>query len=148
VFTVGGYHPAFKPPPYYPVVPRLGISWNLSDVLTVRGEFFFAICPKAAMGGGRLLATFSAGPIYASFEAWASFLINFKPFFFIADIGVSVTVGFELDLWIIHINVHAELGATQHLQGPPFGGVAHVDFYIVAFDVHFGDETGTPGPLP
>ena len=32
VFTVGGYHPAFKAPDYYPQVPRLGISWLLSRV--------------------------------------------------------------------------------------------------------------------
>ena len=66
VFTVGGYHPAYKPPSYYPIVPRVGINWNLSNVLTVRGEGFFAITPQICMGGGRLLATFSAGPIYAT----------------------------------------------------------------------------------
>ncbi|KAF2465819.1 uncharacterized protein BDR25DRAFT_378525 [Lindgomyces ingoldianus] len=147
VFTVGGYHPAFKKPKYYPDVPRVGISWNLSDVLTVRGESYFAICPKACMGGGRLLATFSAGPIYASFEAWASFLINFKPFFFVADIGINVSVGCNIDFWIVHIHIHAELGASLHLQGPPFGGVAHVHFWVMGFDVYFGDQNNVPDPL-
>lgn len=148
VFTIGGYHPAFKRPQHYPDVPRVGISWNLSDVLTVRGESYFAICPKACMGGGRLLATFNAGPIYASFEAWASFLINFKPFFFVADIGINVTVGCNIDFWIVHIHIHAELGADLHLQGPPFGGVAHVHFWVVGFSVYFGDQNDIPAPLP
>ncbi|KAF2737786.1 hypothetical protein EJ04DRAFT_86888 [Polyplosphaeria fusca] len=147
VFTVGGYHPAFQKPEHYPDVPRLGISWNLSDVLTVRGESYFAICPKACMGGGRLLATFNSGPIRASFEAWASFLINFKPFFFVADIGITLSVGCHIDFWIIHIHVEASLGADLHLQGPPFGGVAHVHFWVMGFSVYFGDQNNVPDPL-
>jgi hypothetical protein len=62
---VGGYHPAFKPPTYYPVVPRVGINWNLSDCLTITGEAFFAVTPQMCMGGGSLDAIFSAGPVNA-----------------------------------------------------------------------------------
>ncbi|MCJ1309778.1 hypothetical protein MMC25_003439 [Agyrium rufum] len=147
VFTIGGYHPAFKAPDYYPVVPRLGINWNLSDCLTVLGEAFFAITPVACMGGGRLLIVFNCGPISAHYEAWASFLMNFKPFYFIADIGVSVGVSFNLDLWIIHIHIEVDLGANMHLQGPPFGGVVSVDLWIHSFDIYFGDQNGDPGPV-
>jgi hypothetical protein len=99
------------------------------------------------MGGGRLLATFNAGPIYASFEAWASFLVNFKPFFFLAEIGINVTVGCSISLGLIHINIHAEIGADLSLQGPPFGGVAHVHFWFIGFSVEFGDLHNTPPPL-
>ncbi|KAL9046182.1 MAG: hypothetical protein Q9214_000918, partial [Letrouitia sp. 1 TL-2023] len=147
VFTVGGYHPAYKPPSYYPVVPRVGISWNLSDVLTVQGSGFFAITPQVCMGGGQLKATFNAGPIYATFQAWASFLINFKPFFFEAEIGVAVTCGFQCDIGLIHINIHADISATLHLSGPPFGGVVHVDLQIHNFDVYFGDQNNKPAAL-
>ncbi|KAL8672156.1 MAG: hypothetical protein Q9168_003379, partial [Polycauliona sp. 1 TL-2023] len=147
VFTVGGYHPAYKPPSYYPVVPRVGINWNLSNVLTVRGEGYFAITPQVCMGGGRLLATFNAGPIYAHFEAWASFLINFKPFFFEAEIGVSISVGFKCDIGLIHIDIHAHLGADLMLSGPSFGGVVHVDLHIHNFSIYFGDQNNKPGPL-
>jgi hypothetical protein len=147
VFTVGGYHPAFKPASYWPVPPRLGISWNLSDVLTVRGEAFFAVTPNVIMGGGRLLAVFNAGPIYASFEAWASFLIKFKPFYFIADIGVRISVGFRISIGLIHINIHVDMGASLHLQGPPFGGSASVDMGLIGFTVYFGDQNTEPDPL-
>ena len=147
VFTIGGYHPAFKPPSYYPVMPRLGINWNLSDVLTILGEAYFAITPKACMGGGRLLAVFNAGPIYAHFEAWAGFLMNFKPFYFIADIGVSVGVGFHCDIGIIHINISVDINASLHLQGPQFGGVVHVDLKIHNFAIYFGDQNQAPPAL-
>ncbi|KAL8832469.1 MAG: hypothetical protein Q9191_000239 [Dirinaria sp. TL-2023a] len=147
VFTVGGYHPAYKPPSYYPVVPRVGINWNLSNVLTVTGQGYFAITPKACMGGGQLVATFNAGPIYATFRAWASFLINFKPFFFQAEIGVSVTCGFECDIGLIHINIHADISAVLNLSGPPFGGVVHVDLKIHNFSIYFGNQNNAPTPL-
>ncbi|KAH8797908.1 hypothetical protein F5884DRAFT_758905 [Xylogone sp. PMI_703] len=133
VFTVGGYHPAYKAPAHYPNPPS--------------GEAFFAIMPKACMGGGRLLAVFNAGVLGAHFEAWASFLINFKPFFFIGDIGVSVGVSFEIDFWIIHIHIGVDLGAKLRLQGPPFGGFVHVDFYVFGFDIYFGDQNNDPGAL-
>lgn len=59
VFSVGGYHPAFKPPAHYPVPERLGISWDLSSHVSVIGEAYFAITPKVCMGGGSLSAVFS-----------------------------------------------------------------------------------------
>ena len=44
------------------------------------GEAYFAISPKAAMGGGSLSAIFELGPVSAHFDAYADFLINFSPF--------------------------------------------------------------------
>ena len=46
VFTLGGYHASFTPPAYYPVAKRIGISFQLSDAVSVTGEAYFAICPK------------------------------------------------------------------------------------------------------
>lgn len=51
VFTVGGYHSAFKPPTWYPTVPRLAISWQYDSTLSILGEAYFAITPKCCMGG-------------------------------------------------------------------------------------------------
>lgn len=147
IFTVGGYHPAFHVPNWYPVVDRVGISWNLSSVLSVRGEAYFAITPKLCMGGGRLLATFSAGPIDASFEAYTNFLLVFKKPFFIAEVGVNVSVSFNIDFWFVHIHIHADLSAELHVQGPPFGGYAYVNFHICGFTVYFGHQPGPPPAL-
>jgi len=147
VFTIGGFHPAFKPPPHWPVPPRVGISWELSNVLRVGGEAYFAITPRCIMGGGRLYATFSAGPIYADFEAWASFLVNYKPFFLVAEIGVEITVGCSIHIGIIHIDIHGDISADLHLQGPPFGGYVRVDFKIIHVTIHFGDTNHHNDPL-
>jgi len=114
----------------------------------VIGGAFFAICPKACMGGGNLDAYFSAGPVYCSFTAYAGFLVNFKPFFFIADMGFEVEAGFDGHIGIIHWNIHASIGASLHLTGPPFAGTVYVDLWIHTFSIDFGDQNNTPPPLP
>ncbi|KAK6516196.1 hypothetical protein TWF506_006107 [Arthrobotrys conoides] len=138
VMTIGGYHQAFVAPRQYPKPPRLRISWSLDDHLSVSGEAYFAITPKICMGGGRLHAALSLGALYAYFDAYVDFLINYKPFHFQAEGGISVGVRFTLDLWLVTIRIAVEIGATLKLAGPPMGGVVHVDFWVFGFDIEFG----------
>ncbi|RYP41838.1 hypothetical protein DL767_000739 [Monosporascus sp. MG133] len=140
VFTLGGYHEAYELPPDYPNPPRLAISWSLRGSLSISGEAYFAITPKACMGGGRLHASFSAGPIGAWFDAFADFLINYKPFHFLAQAGLAVGVSFNVDSLFVHTHTTAEIGAQLYLWGPPLAGRVHVDFWITAFDIDFGDS--------
>ncbi|KAJ4007417.1 hypothetical protein NW752_007603 [Fusarium irregulare] len=140
VFTLGGYHQAFRVPVGYPTPPRLGISWNLGGGLTISGEAYFAITTKACMAGGRLHAAFKAGPLSAWFDCFANFLINYRPFHFDMSAGVSVGVGFSISFWFIHIRISVQIGAQLYLWGPPVAGRVHVDFWIVAFDINFGDH--------
>ncbi|KAK0762714.1 hypothetical protein N5P37_005532 [Trichoderma harzianum] len=145
VLTLGGYHQAFSPPSQYPKPPRLGISWSLDSCLSVTGEAYFAITPKVCMGGGRLHAALSLGALYAWFDAFVDFLINFEPFHFQLQSRLSVGVRFTMDLWIVTVRINAEVSATLDMSGPPFGGVVHVDFWVFGFDVNFG---APPQPPP
>ncbi|PNY27034.1 Uncharacterized protein TCAP_03022 [Tolypocladium capitatum] len=140
VFTLGGYHQAFSVPVGYPNPPRLGISWNVGGGITISGQAYFAITPKACMAGGRLRAALSAGPLSAWFDAFADFLINYKPFYFNMQAGLSVGVRFSIDIWFIHIRISVEIGAKLYLWGPPIAGRVHVDFWIVGFDINFGND--------
>ncbi|KAG5794897.1 hypothetical protein H9Q69_006068 [Fusarium xylarioides] len=140
VFTLGGYHQAFRVPVGYPNPPRLGISWDLGGGLSISGEAYFAITTKACMAGGRLHAAFKAGPLFAWFDTFANFLINYRPFYFDMSAGVSVGVGFDIRFWFIHIRISVQIGAELYLWGPPVAGRVHVDFWIVAFDINFGDH--------
>ena len=54
VLTLGGYHPSFVRPPEFPVVPRLGFHWAVSDAVVVKGEAYFALTSSCVMAGGRL----------------------------------------------------------------------------------------------
>ncbi|KAI1634229.1 hypothetical protein F4809DRAFT_537672 [Biscogniauxia mediterranea] len=147
VFTLGGYHQAFHVPAGYPNPPRLGISWDLGGGLSVSGEAYFAITTKVCMAGGRLHAAFKAGPLSAWFDAFANFLINYRPFYFDMSAGVSVGVGFSIDFWFIHIRISVQIGAELYLWGPPVAGRVHVDFWIIAFDINFGASNSKDEPV-
>ncbi|KAK5265621.1 hypothetical protein LTR99_008758 [Exophiala xenobiotica] len=138
VVSLGGYHPAFQAPPHYPVLPRLGVYWGVDSNINITGEVYTALTGKAIMCGGKLSATFSAGPLGAWFDAWADFLINYQPFHYSIDVGVSVGVSFTLDLWICTIYISCSIGASLFIQGPPFQGTVHVDFWVFGFDINFG----------
>ncbi|KAE8412666.1 hypothetical protein BDV36DRAFT_304736 [Aspergillus pseudocaelatus] len=141
VFTIGGYHPSYQKPSQYPEVDRLGISWQFGKSISITGNAYFAITPKACMGGGRLELKLSLNPLYAWFIAFVDFLINYKPFFFMAEGGVSVGVQFTLDLWLVTIKIHVELSARLYIQGPPISGTVHVNFYVFGFDIDFGTNS-------
>ncbi|KAL8372578.1 hypothetical protein RB595_002087 [Gaeumannomyces hyphopodioides] len=147
VFTLGGFHQAFEVPVGYPNPPRLGISWQVGRCLSISGQAYFAITPKACMGGGRLKAVFQAGPIKAWFDAWADFLINYKPFHFMAEAGISVGCEFEVDLGFVSFTLSIELGARLYLWGPPVAGRVHVDFWVASFDIDFGDSDADWHPV-
>ncbi|KAI5783944.1 hypothetical protein DFH27DRAFT_615802 [Peziza echinospora] len=148
VFTIGGYHAAFTPPPQYPVPPRLAVSWNFDKNINITGEAYFAITTKMCMGGGKLDITLNMGLLSAYFNAYADFLINYKPFYFTASGGITVGVHFVLDLWLVTVEINIDIGATLYLEGPPIAGRVHVDFYVFGFDVNFGNQqVGAKGKL-
>lgn len=147
VFTIGGYHQLYKPPPQYPVPPRLQISWSLGPISIV-GQAYFAITPNVAMAGGLLHASLKLGVLQAFLDAYADFLINYRPFTFTAGGGVSVGVRFTLDLWFVTIRISVEIGATLVLEGPPVSGTCHVNFWVFGFDIKFGTQNTTaPAPI-
>ncbi|MCQ0090815.1 YdbH domain-containing protein [Roseovarius sp. M141] len=155
VITLGGYHPAFKPPPYYPNVPRLGFDWPVLDTssvkLSIGGGTYFALTPSMVMAGGYLKALFSAGPLKAWFDAGADFLISWQPFYY--TIEVHITVGASLGVTIggVDITLTAELGAQLQIWGPPTAGIVHVSWFVISFDIPFGvqdDKDASKAALP
>jgi uncharacterized protein DUF6603 len=147
VFSVGGYHPAFTPPSYYPTVDRLAISWTIDSSLSATGNMYIAITPKVCMAGASIQVSFVLGKLSASFQAWADFLLNYQPFYFTGDIGVNVSVQYTLDLWICTKHISIDLGANLTLKGPPTHGTAHVDFWVFGFTISFGSSADCPLPL-
>lgn len=94
------------------------------------------------MGGGRLHTAFSAGPIEAWFDAFANFLINYKPFHFASSAGICVGVRFNIDVLFIHTHISVEVGADLFMWGPPLAGRVHVDIKVAKFDINFGADKG------
>ncbi|HEY0172606.1 MAG TPA: DUF6603 domain-containing protein, partial [Pyrinomonadaceae bacterium] len=123
--------------------PRLGFNWAVSDVVTVKGDSYFALTPSCVMAGGGLEVLFHDGNLRAWFTAHADLLVSWHPFFFLAHIDVEIGVSFRLNLLFCYKTISISLGATVDLWGPPTGGRAHVHLSILSFTVGFGaDDAG------
>ncbi|SJN54921.1 hypothetical protein VR7878_00993 [Vibrio ruber DSM 16370] len=147
VLTLGGYHPAFQKPVYYPDVPRLGIQWKLDfsvGKVSITGGAYFAICPTAIMSGGYLTVAFDAGPLVAGLDAYANFLLQWQPFYFNVGIGVSVYAGFETSIAGVSVRLVAKLGCQLKLHGPPVFGSVDVDWYVIRFSIPIGNQDNHP----
>jgi hypothetical protein len=143
VLTVGGYHPAFDRPEWYPTVPALGINWKVDDSLVIKGGAYFAITPTAGMVGGSLEVLYASGNLKAWLTAYVNVMVRWRPFYLTGGAGVSVGVSYRLDLGFTTTTLTIELGASLKLWGPPTGGIAHIDWTVISFTVAFGhDELG------
>ncbi len=147
VISLGGYHPEFNKPAWYPTVPRLGMQWKMDisvGSISISGGAYFALCPTAVMAGGYLNVAYQLGPLKAWLNASADFLIEWNPFYF--NVGISITVGASFGTTILGVSItlRAELGATLRLQGPPTHGYVKVDWFVISFTIPVGSgETAT-----
>ncbi|WP_194906417.1 DUF6603 domain-containing protein [Catenulispora rubra] len=138
VLTLGGYHPAFSAPSYFPAVPRLGFRWSVSDTVTISGSAYAALTTSCFMAGGRLEAVFQDGGLRAWFTIEADLLISWRPFFFTGHFALSIGVSYSFSILGIHKTISVSVGAGLDLWGPPTGGEVHVSLWVVSFTVAFG----------
>ena len=142
VITLGGYHPRFSKPAHFPEVPRLGFNWRVSSAIVIKGETYFALTTSAVMAGGLLEASYSSGALKAWFKVWADFLIEWKPFRYDIEIGISIgasaTIKVNLLFGTIKKTFKVELGARLRIWGPEFTGEAEVTWWVISFTVKIG----------
>ncbi|HEU4386487.1 MAG TPA: DUF6603 domain-containing protein, partial [Blastocatellia bacterium] len=134
VISLGGYHPRFRRPDHYPVVPRLGLSWPVDDKLSVKGGVYLAVTPSCFMLGARLEATFQSGRVRFWFTAYLDVIIAWSPFHFELDLGVSIGV----EVAFAFFTLKATTGVTLQMWGPPVGGKAILDIVFVSVTIEFG----------
>ena len=92
VVTLGGYHPSFHHDGY-PTVPRLGLSWKVSDNISIVGESYFALCSEALMAGTSMEVSAHFGPAHASLSYGADGIVFFDPFWFRVSAWAEVRAG-------------------------------------------------------
>lgn len=146
VITLGGYRNGFNIP-HYPSVDRLGVNWKINDNLSMTAGFYFALTPSCVMMGGNLSMTYEWGRLKAWFRAWAEFFMQWKPFAYDISIGVSIGASYKWDFFPFYTTFTVELGASLELWGPPFGGKAHVSWFIISFTISFGSGKPDPNPI-
>jgi hypothetical protein len=149
LLTIGGYHPSFQPLPEYPVVPRVGYRWNFLGVVQIKGEAYFALTNTAVMTGTRMEATYGPDWIQVWFAAYTDILIAWDPFHYAVDIGISVGARLRIRVCFFAcctIEISVSVGASLHLEGPPFHGSVTADLGVTSVTVPFGDDA-QPQPL-
>lgn len=149
VVTLGGYNPSFNKPAPYPTVPAVGANWRVTENLAVKGGVYFALTPSSVMAGGILEATWESGNLKAWFDADADFILSWRPFHYAASVGVNFGASYLLDLGFCSHTFTVSLGVNVSFSGPPFGGQAEVDLYVVSFTISFGAQpTESVNPTP
>ncbi|MBL0341277.1 MAG: hypothetical protein IPP71_10275 [Bacteroidetes bacterium] len=147
VISLGGYHPQFKIPSHYPIVPRLALTYQLSSNIYIKASAYIALTPKMLMAGGRLEGLVDLDNIKASFVIEAHFLMNFKPFQYEIAASVAMGVSASLDIGICTLRKTWQITAGMELWGPEFGGFASIDLEIVEFTIDFGAPKALPEPI-
>jgi hypothetical protein len=118
----------------------------VGDNIQIIGQGYVAVTPKCAMAGGSLHMSLSVGPVDAYCDMVLDVFINFKPFYFVASLSISVGVECSIDLLFVTIHISISIGADLSVWGPnSFGGNAYVDFWFFGFSVSFGDDSNIPG---
>ncbi|KAK0108293.1 hypothetical protein ONS95_003109 [Cadophora gregata] len=146
VFTVGGYHRAFQVPTHYPKAARLGLDFNIS-IISIRGECYFAITPKAIMTGALIRCELHIGPVFAWLDAAFDAMVQFSPLHYWVSMGVEVGVECRIPLLFCTVKIRICIGARLEIEGPEFGGSAYVDFWFFSFSFDFGKRVEEPPPI-
>jgi hypothetical protein len=142
VFTVGGYHPQFpiNNYPHYPRVDRVGLNWKISSEVAITGTAYMALTSSGIMAGGELSLVYELVKLKAWLIAMCDFWIQWKPWHYEADIGVSIGASYTLKIFKFQHTFKVELGASLQIAGPSFHGKAHVSWHIISFTISFGKD--------
>jgi hypothetical protein len=83
--AIGGLHPAFNPPPNFPKLERVAINLAAGDNPRLRCEAYFALTSNTVQFGARAELYASAAGFSVHGDIGFDVLIQFDPFFFVAD---------------------------------------------------------------
>lgn len=140
VATVGGYHPAYRPPSHYPQqVPRLGLDWSVSSDVRIKGELYAAVTPKVGMVGGRLSVDFASGGLHAWLDAGFDAIVRWAPLYFDLRMWISIGASYTARVLWWDVTIRAEVGAYLNVWGPATGGTVRVEVGPFSKSIDFGE---------
>ncbi len=141
LISIGGFHPAFRPPAQFPTPRRLQLVAGDNPQLTVAG--YLAVTSNTAQFGARAELVFKGGGFeiggHVNFDA----LFEFSPFHFEIEIDASASIKY-------HSIRLASVKLDFVLSGPrPWHAAGEATFGVLWWDVSVGfDETwGDPATI-
>ena len=146
VVSLGGYHPEFEVPAGYPVVPRLGLEWRISDEIVIKGGSYFALTSEALMAGVDVELSANWGWAWVRVAFGAHAIVFFDPFFFRALAYARISAGIRIKIWFATVSFSISIGARIEVEGPDFSGKATFEIGPCELSVAFGksDKAKTP----
>jgi hypothetical protein len=147
VFTIGGFHPRFTPPPLpFPSPSRLSICILNQPTAVIRIEAYFAVTSNTVQVGAQAQLRFGFDDFGIEGALGFDALFRFSPFYFIIEVHISLALSVAgLDLLSVRVNLSLEGPTPWRARGT--GHVSLLFFEISAdFDVTWGDSAETTLP--
>jgi hypothetical protein len=147
VLSVGGFHPAFKPPPLpVPTPRRLAIDILNQPTAMLRVEGYFAVTTNTAQFGARVDARLGFDDFGVEGHLGFDALVQFSPLHFVVTISASVSLkAFGVGLFSIRLRYQLEGPTPWRAQGS--GSISFFFFDIdVDFDITWGEARETELP--
>ena len=147
VLSVGGFHPAFKPPPLpFPVPRRISVDILNNGLERISVDGYFAVTSNTAQFGAHAELFFGFSALSVQGHVGFDALFQFSPFRFVIDIsaGVSVKV-FGVGLFSVSLELTLSGPAPWEAKGS--ASISLLFFSIpVDFDVTWGENRDTLSP--
>ena len=144
VLTLGGYHPSFSRNGY-PIVPRLGLEWRVSNSIVIKGGSYFALTSEALMAGVEIEVSADFGFAWARISFGANAIVYFDPFYFMADAYARIAAGIKIKTFFGTIRISISIGARIEVEGPKFHGKAVIEVGPCDIKVRFGNSSSIRG---
>jgi large repetitive protein len=146
VLTIGGYYPGFHRDGY-PDVPRLGLTWQVTDDIVIKGGAYFALTSEALMAGVDVIVSADFGWAWAKIEFGGHAIVYFDPFWFEASAYARISAGVRIRTFLGTVRFSLSTGATLLVNGPDFGGRARFEVGPASVTVPFGSQNKTRGDV-
>ncbi len=145
VFSVGGFHPQYTPPPLpFPSPPRLAVNILNESYARVRIEGYFAVTSNSVQFGAHVGVFFGVDAFNIDGHFGFDALFQFDPFYFSFSLTVSLSVKlFGLGLFSIGFSGLLEGPTPWHIKG--HGSIGFLFFSVsVPFEETWGEPPATP----
>lgn len=147
VCSVGGFHPAFNPPPLpFPNPVRISLNILNESWGRIRVMGYFAVTSNTAQFGARAELYFGISAFNIDGHIGFDALFQFSPFYMIIQLSASLSVKvFGIGLFSVRVRMSLEGPSPWHANGT--GSISLLFWDIdVDFDFTWGEEKDTVLP--
>lgn len=147
VVSVGGFHPAFNPPPLpFPSPARISLNVLNESWGRIRVMGYFAVTSNTVQFGARAELYFGFSALNVDGHIAFDALFQFSPFYFIIELSASLSVKvFGIGLFSVRVGMSLEGPTPYRAKGT--GSISLLFFDVdVDFDFTWGEAQNTVLP--